>query len=1103
MPKTNLDRPTTDDRLNFSLYVQPIVRTIQDAARNNQLPLTIGIYGRWGSGKTSLMMMVEKALDESLERKALKERVRQLAKKATRRLTWILAIWGLVLLVGVFLSTVIAPRAAHWGIFSEATWQVFWFSAWFGGLGGLLRSTFDVWLHGVVEADLDPQHPLFLAFKPLMGMIVGTITFLVFIGASGWGRATTYPGLLVTLVYLLVFTLGLSWDETVYTLIQWLIRLFRERQEVSDDADPKGEKSDQQLKRPDEFQVIWFNAWRFAEEDELWAALLQEVLRQVKVNAEGVDRLRIKWQLWKRSIEWESGFKDVVLKLLPTTGKTLLAAAAAAVGGWLADLAVRSAYGPQLGQAAGTASGLLVGLGSISTWLRTNVSEPLADVDFEKYRKKSSYKDHLTFMAEFNKEFRDVTRIARGEGNPLVIMLDDLDRCLPEKAVSVLEAIKLFSDDAPVVFIIGADREFIERAIEIKYEKMIRRDDPNLERRERFIRMGHEYLEKIVQLPFNLPPIERTLIDKFIDDTFSDVPNVMDVSHIFSAGLLPNPRQVLRVIGIFRFVTELAEARGDIYTGAIHPDILAKLVIVQYRFPDLFVDLVERPSLLAELEWSYQLPSPVDLEGEFPESFELIKNHSNKRGLRRLLTVPEAESLADVDLGDYIFITARAQSQPESAKEQISQVLGVEEALPEDFNRLELEADVANLNNQVDELVDKGADAAVLNRLRERLASVEYALRNDDLKNVVDQLPGIRSLISTAQERIQAREGERVIAVQATEDGRLIFQRALSYEPVEVLVESNAYLEKINLTTYASFGPPQETVIDFSKELWVATRKFTFSDASDEMIIELSNRLGTGLQNVLGDLTGNVRLRVLTENPDLDELPWELATLTGDKATPRRVGLDPRFSVVRGVPLPPVKSVLGGFSLDREPLSMVVVRGDQGPDCPTDVLSDIEFPIPVEVILAPDRVKLTNYLQEEQPAIVHLCAHPAVVDGDPGIQFRTPQGDQQLIHVKDLVHGILSGSAAQLVVLDMPRGREIIRLIAEARFPMVVGWQSTATDPARNAFYYAFYNAFLRTGQVDFAITEGRRSIATALGTDSTLAVSPVLYLSESGLRVG
>ena len=48
------DRPTTDDQLGFDAYRNALVRVIWEA----DTPITIGIFGTWGSGKTSLMQMV-------------------------------------------------------------------------------------------------------------------------------------------------------------------------------------------------------------------------------------------------------------------------------------------------------------------------------------------------------------------------------------------------------------------------------------------------------------------------------------------------------------------------------------------------------------------------------------------------------------------------------------------------------------------------------------------------------------------------------------------------------------------------------------------------------------------------------------------------------------------------------------------------------------------------------------------------------------------------------------------------------------------------------------------------------------------------------------
>lgn len=51
-----------NDLLNFSRYAKPLAALIADPS--TQLPLTIGIYGRWGTGKTSLMHSIRQALPE-------------------------------------------------------------------------------------------------------------------------------------------------------------------------------------------------------------------------------------------------------------------------------------------------------------------------------------------------------------------------------------------------------------------------------------------------------------------------------------------------------------------------------------------------------------------------------------------------------------------------------------------------------------------------------------------------------------------------------------------------------------------------------------------------------------------------------------------------------------------------------------------------------------------------------------------------------------------------------------------------------------------------------------------------------------------------------
>src|SRR5689334_748049 len=53
------DLPTTADFLGFTPYRDALINIAQTA----QTPIAIGIFGQWGSGKTSLMHMIKQQLD--------------------------------------------------------------------------------------------------------------------------------------------------------------------------------------------------------------------------------------------------------------------------------------------------------------------------------------------------------------------------------------------------------------------------------------------------------------------------------------------------------------------------------------------------------------------------------------------------------------------------------------------------------------------------------------------------------------------------------------------------------------------------------------------------------------------------------------------------------------------------------------------------------------------------------------------------------------------------------------------------------------------------------------------------------------------------------
>jgi len=87
---------------------------------------------------------------------------------------------------------------------------------------------------------------------------------------------------------------------------------------------------------------------------------------------------------------------------------------------------------------------------------------------------------------------------------PLVIFIDDLDRCSPSKIASVMEAINLFlAGELPkCMFVIGMDAEMVAAALEVAHKDVISKLPPYSSDTP----IGWRFMDKFVQLPIILPP---------------------------------------------------------------------------------------------------------------------------------------------------------------------------------------------------------------------------------------------------------------------------------------------------------------------------------------------------------------------------------------------------------------------------------------------------------------------------------------------------------------------------------------------------------------------------------------------------------------------
>ncbi len=103
-------------------------------------------------------------------------------------------------------------------------------------------------------------------------------------------------------------------------------------------------------------------------------------------------------------------------------------------------------------------------------------------------------------VAEFRKAFEHLLEEAKI--TQLVVLIDDLDRCLPDTAIETLEAIRLFVFTPRTAFVVATDEAMIEYAV--------RRHFPDLPETTGPREYARNYLEKLIQIPFRIPALGET-----------------------------------------------------------------------------------------------------------------------------------------------------------------------------------------------------------------------------------------------------------------------------------------------------------------------------------------------------------------------------------------------------------------------------------------------------------------------------------------------------------------------------------------------------------------------------------------------------------------
>ena len=231
---------------------------------------------------------------------------------------------------------------------------------------------------------------------------------------------------------------------------------------------------------------------------------------------------------------------------------------------------------------------------------------------------------------EFRKGFEELLQAANVK--KLVVLIDDLDRCLPATAIDILEALRLFFLMPGAAFVIAADEAMIEYAV--------RQHFPDISYSERAKSYTRNYLEKLINVPFRLPPlglsetkiyvtllllsteialdderflkiaqkgkelmktpwacnglsradIEDVLKQKYFDQLEPCLKIGNTIGGLVARGTKGNPRQIKRFINTYLLRMQIADARG--LKSYINPEVLAKLMLVEQFLPELYEQIL-------------------------------------------------------------------------------------------------------------------------------------------------------------------------------------------------------------------------------------------------------------------------------------------------------------------------------------------------------------------------------------------------------------------------------------------------------------------------------------------------------------------------------
>jgi hypothetical protein len=410
--------------------------------------------------------------------------------------------------------------------------------------------------------------------------------------------------------------------------------------------------------------TVWFNAWKYDTSEQIWAGLVDAIVSQIAERLPLIEREKFLLKLQLSRIDdgiVRKKIYDRVITIWWSKARVWILSGVALTLSLFGFGAAPQDIPPKIAQAIALWSAnqyagamavpILLSIYLVGSYFksRSDVRSEPATFSLSEYIRVPNYDKSVGEIHQIHADLRRVLGVvpratAEDEHTPIVIFIDDLDRCSPGKVASVVEGVSMLlaSDTYRCIFIIGMDPQMVAAALEKAHEDVRKQ----LPRYERAVPLGWRFMDKFVQPPFTIPPTagdrfneyvnwlgdsvatsreseetQETLgtnddsgnndnIDDEVDQTKSrdpvasssppvnrliasstfvesrDVGAIVRKISIYSAG---NPREMKRMVNLARFYLALRSARRARGDSWREPDLdqYARWIAITLRWPDM------------------------------------------------------------------------------------------------------------------------------------------------------------------------------------------------------------------------------------------------------------------------------------------------------------------------------------------------------------------------------------------------------------------------------------------------------------------------------------------------------------------------------------